>query len=64
MMKKPDFLHADTNSIKLKVDWRKLGWVMVDHGHKWPTLAPSGRRTLKLDLSHENIIGIHWFLVC
>ena len=57
MMKKPDFLHADTNSIK-------LGWVMVDHGHKWPTLAPSGRRTLKLDLSHENIIGIHWFLVC
>ena len=26
MMKKPDFMHADTDSWKLKVDWKILGW--------------------------------------
>ena len=25
-MKKPEFLHVDTNSVKLKVDWKILGW--------------------------------------
>ena len=27
MMKKPDFLHVDTDSWKLKVDQKILGWV-------------------------------------
>ena len=31
MMKKPDFLHANTNSSKVKVDWKMLG----GYGHKW-----------------------------
>ena len=26
MTKNPDFLHVDTNSLKLKVDWKVLGW--------------------------------------
>ena len=25
-MKEPDFLHTDTNSLKLKVDCKMLGW--------------------------------------
>ena len=30
-MKKPDFLHVDTDSWKLKVDRKILGW----DGQKW-----------------------------
>ena len=57
-MKKLDFLHAYTNSLKFKVDWKILG----GHGHKW--LCHSDRKTLKLAVSHEVINGINWFLVC
>ena len=34
----------------------------VDHGHKW--LCHFDRKTLKLAVSHEEINGINWFLVC
>ena len=31
-MKKPVFLHADTDSWKLKVDWKILGWTWSEMG--------------------------------
>ena len=53
-MKKPDFLHANTDSWKLKIlVWLGQNW--VDH---------SGFSTLKLAVSQEAINGINWFLVC
>ena len=27
MLKKPDFLHVDTDSCKIEVDWKMLGYV-------------------------------------
>ena len=32
MLKKPDFLHVDTDSWKLKVDQRILGWAWSKMG--------------------------------
>ena len=50
MMEKPDFLHFDTNSWKLKVDQKilELGVVKNGCGH-------SGLVTLKLGVSQEGI---------
>ena len=31
-MKKPDFLHVDTNSHKLKADQKNLGWMWSEMG--------------------------------
>ena len=31
-MKKPDFLHVDTNSYKLKVDQKLFGWAWLKLG--------------------------------
>ena len=53
MMKKPDFLHVDTDSWKLKVDQKILGVGMVRNG-----CGHSGLRALKLALSQEGINGI------
>ena len=47
-MKKPEFLHVDTNSLKLKVDWKDGG----GNEQKW--LCYSDRKTL----SHEENNGI------
>ena len=50
MMKKPDLLHVDTNSLKLKVEWKKIGLGMVING-----CAHSGGRARKLDsISQRN----------
>ena len=57
MKKHPYFLHADTNSLKLKVHRKKLGWA----GHKW--CAHSGFRNLKLAVSQKEINGINWLLL-
>ena len=51
-MKNPVFLHVETNSLKLKNDSKTLGRVHY------------GRRTLKLAISHKEINGINWFLLC
>ena len=55
-MKKPDFLHVNINSWKLKVDWKKLWWAWLK-GH-------SGHRTLTLAVSQEVNNEINWFLEC
>ena len=47
-MKQPDFLYADTNSYKLKVDQNIFGVGMVRNG-----CGQSGHRTLKLTISQE-----------
>ena len=31
-MKQPDFLHVDTNSYKLKIDWKIFGWAWSEMG--------------------------------
>ena len=51
-MKKPDFLHFDTDSLKLKVGVKDIGVGMVKKrcGH-------SGLRTLNLTVSQEEING-------
>ena len=54
MMKKPDFLHVDTNSLKLNI----LVSLVING------CAHSGCRILKLAVSHEEINEINWFLVC
>ena len=48
LMKQPHFLHVDTNSQDLKVDW-KFFW--TDMMRKW--CSQSGLWTLKLTLSQE-----------
>ena len=48
-MIKSDFLHVDTNSLKLKVDWD-------GRGHKW--CNNFGCRNVKLAVSHKEIKGI------
>ena len=58
MMKKLDFLHVDTNSWKLKDDWKILGWVWSKMGVA--TLV-SGQ---KLAVSQEGINGINWYSLC
>ena len=50
-MKQPDFLHVDTNSLKLKVDQIFFGW-------EWS----SGHRTLKLTVSQECTDEVNSFL--
>ena len=47
-VKLPDFLHVDTNSHKLKVDQKMLGWALSEDGCGQP-----GHRTLKLTVSQE-----------
>ena len=58
MMKKSDFLHIDTNSLKLKVSEKKIemGVVINECDH-------SGCRNLKLTVSHKEINGINLFLL-
>ena len=58
MMKKPDFLDK---FIEIKSCLKNMGWV-VGVVINW--CAHSGRRTLKLTVSHEDINGTNWFLVC
>ena len=58
-MKKPDFLHVDTNSNKLKVD-QNIFWVAIVRN----VFGQSGHWTLKLALSQEWIDGINWFFAC
>ena len=48
-MKKPDFLRVDTDSWKLRVDWKILGWV-------WSKMGVS---TLNLAVSQEDTNGIN-----
>ena len=53
-MKQPDFLHVDTNLLKLKVDQKFFGWAWV-----WPV------GTLKLTVSQEQTDGINrFFFAC
>ena len=54
-MKKPDFMHVDTNSLKL------IGKCWGGHGHKW--LCHLDHRTPKLAVSHEEINGKTSFFV-
>ena len=51
-MKQPDFLHVDTNLLKLKVDQKFFGWAWV-----WPV------GTLKLTVSQEQTDGINRFFL-
>ena len=55
MMKNLDFLHVDTNSLKLKNNWVD----MAING-----CAYSDFRTLKFMVSHQEINGTNWFFVC
>ena len=54
MMKKPEFLHVDTDSWKLEVDWKILGWAWSKNGcgHSVP-------RTLKLAVCQGEMNGIN-----
>ena len=52
-----NFLHAGTNSWKLKDDWKFWGVGIVKNGS-----GQSGDRTLKLTVSKEWTIGITDFL--
>ena len=56
MTKKPDFLHVDTDSWKLKVILKKTGVRLVKNG-----CGHSGLRILKLAVSQEGNYGINWF---
>ena len=56
-MELTNFLHAGTNSWKLKDNWKVLGVGMVKNG-----CGQSGDRTLKLTVSKEWTIGITNFL--
>ena len=47
------FLHVDTDSWKLKVGWKILGW-------GWSKMGVATLSTLTLAVSQ----GINWFLVC
>ena len=49
MMKKTDFLHVDTNSWKLKVDWQILEQAWSKMG------VATGLRSLKLAVFQEGI---------
>ena len=54
MTKKPDFLHVDTDSWKLKVDPKILEWAWSENGY-----GHSGLTTLKLAVSQEGISEIN-----
>ena len=56
MTKKPDFFACDTDSWKLKVDRKILGWAWSENGY-----GHSGLTTLKLAVSQEGISEINWF---
>ena len=56
-MKNPDFLHVDTNLLKLKVGFKNTGAGIVIN-----ECAHSGHRTQKLAASHEDINGINWLI--
>ena len=58
MIKKPDFLQLDINSLNLKVDWKILGGC----GHK--LVFRLWFQDFNIDLSHKEINRINWFLVC
>ena len=58
-MELTDFLHAGTNSHKLKGDWNLLGWNIVKNG-----CGQSSDGTLKLSVSEEWTDGINWFFAC
>ena len=57
-IKKPDFLHVDTNSWKVTVNWEMLRWMQSKMG-----VYCSDLRTLKLTVSQEPVNGMIWFLV-
>ena len=55
-MKQPEFLHVDTNSHELKVDWKFLGVGMVKDGYiknelmEWTVFLHAGANSGKLKL--------------
>ena len=55
-MKKPGFLHADTNSLKWKFGWKNIGMGMVINGCAH---SGSGCWNLKLAVSHKEINGVN-----
>ena len=57
-MKKPDFLHVDTDLWKLELIKKYWG----GHGQKW--VGHTVLRTLKLAACQGEMNGINWFLVC
>ena len=57
-MKKPYFLHVDTNLLKLK---KLIEKYYHGRGHKW--VANSGCRNLKLGVFHKDINRINCILV-
>ena len=59
MMKKPDFFACWYKFIEIKSWLKNTGVDVVING-----CAHSGRRALKLAVSHEEVNGITWFLVC
>ena len=58
-MKKPDFLHVDTDSWKTEIEWKILGWAWWKNG-----CGHSVLRTLKLAVCQEKMNERNWFLVC
>ena len=54
-MKQPHFLYVDTNSQKLKVDWKVFG----EHGPKWEC-GPSDLWTQKVTVSQERTDGTNF----
>ena len=57
LMELIEFLHAGTNSHKLKSDGKYLEWAWSKNRY-----SQSGDGTLKLNVSEEWIDGINWFL--
>ena len=53
MMKKPDFLHIDTDLWKLTIEWKIFGWVGSKMG------VATDFRTLRLAVSQEGIYGMN-----
>ena len=59
IMKKPDFLHVDSDSWKLEVDWKRFGVGMLKIGCDQSVLW-----TQKLALCQRGMNELNWFLVC
>ena len=52
-------MHIDTNSQKLKVDWKVLGGAGLKN-----KFSQSGLWALKLTVSQEKTNGLNWFFAC
>ena len=53
------FLHVDTDSWKIEVDWKVLGWACQKW--VWPLCS---QKLLKLAVCQRKMNEINWFLVC